>query len=155
MAVLWAGIRSGDVGAAMAAFLPVSAYDQVKAYGDDASDWADRLVAHFRLDLRAAHDALGPSPADARLVEVVVPGALVHWVQPGDCYNRLGYWNVPGSRIVYEEGGEERSIGIASMDSWRGYWFVVHLGSEVPPPDQGVVDDPSVGIGSFGPPGGC
>jgi hypothetical protein len=155
MALLWDAIRTGRAGPAMPAFFPEAAYEQVKALGDDAADWTDRLVVHFRLDVAAAHAALGPGAASARFVEVLVPSQLIQWVAPGACYNTLGYWNVPGSRLVYEEGGQERSIGIASLISWRGYWYVVHLGSEVPPPDSGVVDNPSPGVGVFGPPGGC
>ena len=155
MVALWAGIRTGDLALAMPSFFPVTAYEQVKAYDDDRLDWSDRLVYHFGLDLAAAHAALGPGARSARLVEVAVPQDLIHWVPPGACYNKIGYWNVPGSRLVYEEGGQERSIGIASLISWRGYWYVVHLGSEVPPADEGVVDNPAVGIGPFGPPGGC
>lgn len=155
MALLWDAIRTGRAGPAMPAFFPEAAYEQVKALGDDAADWTGRLVVHFRLDVAAAHAALGPGAASARFVEVLVPSQLIQWVAPGACYNTLGYWNVPGSRLVYEEGGQERSIGIASLISWRGYWYVVHLGSEVPPPDSGVVDNPSPGVGVFGPPGGC
>lgn len=155
MALLWDAIRTGRAGPAMPAFFPEAAYEQVKALGKDAADWTDRLVFHFRLDVAAAHAALGPGAASARFVEVLVPAQLIQWVAPGACYNTLGYWNVPGSRLVYEEGGQERSIGIASLISWRGYWYVVHLGSEVPPPDTGVVDNPSAGVGVFGPPGGC
>lgn len=155
MQALWLGVTTGQAGPAMPAFFPEAAYEQVKALGDDAADWTDRLVVHFRLDVAAAHAALGPGAASARFVEVLVPSQLIQWVAPGACYNTLGYWNVPGSRLVYEEGGQERSIGIASLISWRGYWYVVHLGSEVPPPDSGVVDNPSPGVGVFGPPGGC
>lgn len=155
MLLLWRAIRSGDPAPAMAAFFPVAAYDQVKAFGDDALDWKDRLVAHFDLDVAAAHQALGPGPATARFVGVVVPTQYAQWIPPGACYNRVGYWNVPGSRLVYREAGVERSMGIASLISWRGYWYVVHLGSEVPPPGQGVVDAPAAGVGVPGPPGGC
>ncbi len=70
-------------------------------------------------------------------------------------YNCVGYWNAPGSRLVYGEGGAERSIGIASLISWRGYRYVVHLGSELPPSGQGTVESPAAGVGVLGPPGGC
>ncbi len=155
MLLLWRAIRSGDPAPAMAAFFPVAAYDQVKAFGDDAVDWKDRLVAHFDLDVAAAHHVLGPGATAARFVGVVVPTQYTQWIPPGACYNRVGYWNVPGSRLVYREAGVERSMGIASLISWRGYWYVVHLGSEVPPPGQGVVDAPAAGAGVPGPPGGC
>jgi hypothetical protein len=45
--------------------------------------------------------------------------------------------------------GVTRSFGIASLISWRGYWYVVHLGAVEPPAGQGVVDAPAVGNGVF------
>ncbi|MHB1930221.1 MAG: hypothetical protein ACYCUG_12515, partial [Acidimicrobiales bacterium] len=155
MLLLWDAIRSGDPAVAMAAFFPLSAYDQLKALGDDTFDWRDRLVAHFELDVAAAHRLLGPAASTARFVEVDVATQYVQWVPAGACYNLLGYWNAPGSRLVYRQDGVERSLGIASLISWRGYWYVIHLGSEVPPAGQGVVDAPALGVGVPGPPGGC
>jgi hypothetical protein len=78
---------------------------------------------------------------------VQVPRAYAHWVGPGACYNRVGYYEVPNSRLVYREDGEVRSFGIASMISWRGVWYVVHLGAVVRDTAAGVVDDPSAGAG--------
>jgi len=64
----------------------------------------------------------------------------------------VGYWHAPGSRLVYREQGAVRSIGVFSLISWRGQWYVVHLSSYDSP---GTVDSPSTGRGTFGPPGGC
>jgi hypothetical protein len=79
---------------------------------------------------------------------VNVPSSYQHWVPPGACYNRIGYYEIPNSRIVYREDGQIRSFGIASMISWRGVWYVVHLGAVTRSGDGGIVDDPSVGAGS-------
>ena len=46
------------------------------------------------------------------------------------------------------------SFGIASLISWRGVWYVVHLGAISRTSVTGVVDDPTIGPGTFGPPGG-
>jgi len=143
MAALWRGVRTDSVHAAMPAFFPQAAYVQVKAIADPQSDWEDRLVGSFAIDLGAAHRLVG---SGAQLIEVDVPAALIHWVSPGACYNRLGYWEVPNSRVVYRVGGQIRSFGIASMISWRGIWYVVHLGSVTG--GAGVVDDPQLGKGS-------
>ena len=70
------------------------------------------------------------------------------WVPPGSCDNTVGYYEVPNSRIVYEENGQTESFGIASMISWRGVWYVVHLGAVVRSSESGVVDDPEAGPGS-------
>jgi hypothetical protein len=148
MAALWAGARTGDVHAALKAFFPERAYAQVKAIADPAADFASRLVHEYRLDLEAAHSLLGAHAGSAKLIAVNVPAAYAHWVDPGACYNRIGYYEVPNSRLVYREDGQVRSFGIASMISWRGVWYVVHLGAVTRPADQGVVDDPSAGPGT-------
>jgi hypothetical protein len=56
---------------------------------------------------------------------------------------------------VYRAGGRERSIGIASLISWRGQWYVVHFGAVLRSTAGGVVDQPASGPGVPGPPGGC
>lgn len=155
MRALWAGIVSGSVSEAMPAFFPEPAYLQVKAISNAAADYRSRLVAHFALDIAAAHSYLGSGAPQARLLYVSVPQRLAGWVQPGYCYNKVGYWHLGGARLVYEEGGQVRSIGIFSMISWRGKWYVVHLGTASRSSDAGVVDSPALGPGSPGTPGGC
>lgn len=155
MAALWQGVRTGSVSAAMPAFFPVEAYAQVKAIADPRADWNARLVGDYRLDIGAAHMLLGRSAAQARLVDVRVPTIYAHWVPPGGCYNRVGYWEVPNARLVYRAGGAERSFGIASMISWRGVWYVVHLGAVLRNGAGGVVDDPSAGPGVSAPSSTC
>lgn len=145
MAALWNGVVRDSVHAALPAFFPEAAYLQVKSIGDPAGDWSGRLVRDYELDLSAAHGLLGANPSQARLLRVVVPADYAHWVDPGACYNDVGYYEVPNSRVVYKQGGEVRSFGIASMISWRGVWYVIHLGAIVGP--SGVVDDPSSGEG--------
>jgi len=153
MAALWNGVRRDSLRVALPAFFPEAAYVQVKAIGDPAADWSERLVRDYGLDLSAAHALLGAHPSRARLLRVVVPSAYIHWVDPGACYNGVGYYEVPNARVVYRQGEEVRSFGIASMISWRGVWYVVHLGAIVGP--SGVVDDPSTGEGSPVPSSTC
>lgn len=152
MRALWRGVRADSVRAALPAFFPEAAYAQVKAIADPRQDWTARLLGGYRLDLAAAHALLGTHTADAQLVKVVVPRAYAHWVDPGVCYNRVGYYEVPNSRVVYRQRGALRSFGIASMISWRGVWYVVHLGSVNA---TGVVDDPSSGTGAPAPSSTC
>ena len=148
MAALWTAIRTGSVRPGMPAFFPEGAYAQVKAIADPSADYTDRLVADYRLDIEAAHALLGTHAArTAHLMAVQVPGAYAHWVDPGVCANRVGYYEVPNSRVVYRESGAVRSFGIASMISWRGVWYVVHLGAVLRGTGGGVVDDPSPGAG--------
>jgi hypothetical protein len=147
MRALWTGVRSERLAPAMAAFFPEGAYLQVKAIADPAADWRERLVGGYALDLAAAHALLGTGAAQAQLLGVRVPSAYAHWVAPGVCYNRVGYWEVPNARVVYREGGAVRSFGIASMISWRGVWYVVHLGAVLRSGAGGEVDDPSSGPG--------
>jgi hypothetical protein len=91
----------------------------------------------------------------AHLDRVVVPGRYAAWVYPGACHNKIGYWHVPGARVVYRVHGHERSFGIASLISWRGVWYVVHLGAVQRTGVTGIVDQPAAGPGVPGPPGGC
>jgi hypothetical protein len=148
MASLWAGVVHDSVAAAVAAFFPKGAYVQLKAIGSAGSDWTNRLVHDYALDIAAAHALLGRRAASARLVAVDVPASYGHWIPPGVCYNSVGYYEMPNARVVYRENGETRSFGIASMISWRGVWYVVHLGAILRSTDSGIVDKPESGHGT-------
>ena len=152
MADLWLAVTTGNPRFARPGFFPVAAYEQVKAEPYPAADWQDRLWYDFVLDVRAAHRLLG---SGATLDRVVVPKAYAAWVYPGACHNKIGYWHVPGARVVYRAHGKERSFGIASLISWRGVWYVVHLGAVDRTVVTGIVDQPAAGPGVPGPPGGC
>lgn len=155
MAALWRGVVDGSVSEAMAAFFPETAYRQVKAVADPDTDFRDRLVAEYGADVAAAHALVAETGGPASLVEVLVPARYAHWVPPGTCANRLGYYEVAGSRLVYRQGGTERSFGIASLISWRGVWYVVHLGAVVRSGSAGLVEDPEPGPGSSAPSTTC
>lgn len=149
MGDLWQAVVSNDATTALPAFFPEGAYLQLKTITDPAADWEDRLVGELRADVGAAHDLLGTQAPAARLVSVNVPEQYAHWITPGVCYNSIGYWEVPNARVVYQVGTSTRSFGIASLISWRGQWYVVHLGAVLRPTTtfQGAVDDPSTGPG--------
>ena len=83
------------------AFFPEKAYEQVKAIADPDSDWQNRLWDEFALDVAAVHPLIG---RNARLLKVIVPAQYAIWMPPGACYNNIGYWHVPGARVVYEQG---------------------------------------------------
>jgi hypothetical protein len=155
MTDLWTAVVTGQPETAARAFFPLSAYKQVKAIADPAADWNARLFGDFRLDVDAAHRLLGPGADSARLVRVIVPSADAAWINPGVCYNSVGYWHVGGARLVYRQDGQLRSIGIASLISWRGQWYVVHFGAVIRAGAAGLVDQPAAGPGVPGPPGGC
>jgi hypothetical protein len=155
MAALWRGVTRGSLRAALPAFFPRGAYLQVKAIANAGADYTDRLLGEYRLDLDAAHALLGADPQAARLVNVRVPASYSHWVSPNACYNRVGYYEVPNSRVVYRQNGQLRSFGIASMISWRGVWYVVHLVAVLRSAAQGVVDDPTSGAGESLPSSTC
>ena len=126
MDALWTGVVTGSMGPALPAFFPQAAYVALKAEANPAGDYTGRLLADYQLDIAAAHDLVG---SGATLVGVDVDSAYGHWVPPGVCYNDIGYFEVPNARMVYSEDGQVRSFGIASMISWRGQWYVVHLGA--------------------------
>jgi hypothetical protein len=151
MQALWRAIVDDYPRAALPAFFPESAYIQVKQLPDAGADYRDRLLANFRADLHAAHRVVAQSGGRPTLVGVRVPHEWA-WIIPGYCANKVGYWHAPGSRLVYRREGRTYSLGIFSLISWRGEWYVVHLSVWDEP---GTVDDPSVGVGAFGPAGGC
>jgi len=152
MTDLWLAVTTGNARLALPAFFPLAAYEQIKAIPYPAADWHDRLWYDFALDVAAAHHLAG---SNARLVRVIVPVSDAAWVDPGVCANSIGYWHVPGARVVYSEHGAERSFGIASLISWRGVWYVVHFGAVLRSVVTGIVDQPAAGAGIPGPPGGC
>ena len=154
---LWRAIVGGSVPDALPLFFPEPAYLRMKTalLSDPASDYVDRLIGFYRLDLAAYHAALGPGAATARLISVKASGADAAWIGPGACENLIGYWHLPGARFTYKEGGAVRSFAVASLISWRGVWYVVHLGPNPRPVDVGTVDQPALGPGVPGPAGGC
>jgi hypothetical protein len=149
---LWLAVTTGDAKYALPAFFPEKAYEQVKAIGDPAADWRGRLWYYFTLDTAALRPLIKP---DATLTKIVVAASYAQWIPPGACYNKVGYWHLPGARVVYRQGGATHSFGIASLISWRGDWYLMHFGAVIRSGPGGVVDDPELGAGIPGPPGSC
>jgi hypothetical protein len=155
MRALWRGIQRNSVHDALPAFFPEGAYAQLKSIGDARGDFQNRLVADYALDIGAAHALLAAGARSARLISVQVPASFAHPIPPGVCDNSISYYELPNARVVYREGAEERSFGIASMISWRGVWYVIHLGAILRGSAGGVVDDPAVGPGTSAASGTC
>jgi hypothetical protein len=157
LAPLWAAIVSGSASQALGVFFPESAYLQMKTgvLPDPSSDFTGRLIAFYDLDIAAYHQALGTGASGATLLSVNAAAADAAYIPPGACENRIGYWHLPGVRLVYRDNGTEQSFAVASLISWRGQWYVVHLGPNPRPENVGTVDQPSAGPGVVGPPGGC
>lgn len=157
MRALFDAIQTGDPREARSVFFPKSAYLQMKTgqLPNPASDYAGRLVAFYRLDLPAYTAALGSSPKAARLTSVLVNPADAAWISPGSCENAIGYWHLPGVRLVFDAAGQTKSFRVASLISWRDQWYVVHLGPNPRPSNIGTVDDLRPEPGSPGPAGGC
>ena len=149
---IWLAVTTGDADYARPAFFPEKAYERVKAIDDPESDWTGRLWYDFTLDLAAAHKLVGKN---ATLTKVLTPTQYTQWIPVGACYNSTGYWHLPGTRLVYREDGATHSFGIASFISWRGDWYLIHLGALVRSGAYGIVDDPETGPGVPGPSGGC
>jgi hypothetical protein len=125
---LWQAIVNGNPAVAMPFFFPLTAYRQVKAIADPDHDWQDRLVAQYDLDIARLHRLLGPDAPAAVFVRIDVPTPRSVWVLPGQEYNKGSYYRVYGTRIVYQVGAQTRFLPVYSLISWRGEWYVVHLG---------------------------
>jgi hypothetical protein len=126
---LVAAIRADDPTLAEAAFFPKLAYEQVKAIPQPGKDYEQRLLGAFARDIHALHVKLGPAAKSLRLVGVDVPAAKVQWMAKGKEGNRIGYYRVVSSQLRLATDHALAPIRIASMISWRGEWFVVHLSS--------------------------
>jgi hypothetical protein len=124
---LWDAIVSDDPDRAMPFFFPLAAYRQVKDVPDPGADWKHRLVAAYRRDIHALHARLGADAGTAKFLGIDVPEARARWVEPGEEWNKIGYYRVFGSKLRYSAAGEEHSFDVKSLISWRGEWFVVHL----------------------------
>jgi hypothetical protein len=125
---LWRAVVDGKPAEAQPFFFPLGAYIQVKGISDPVHDYQTRLIPNFDQDVAALHAALGSAAPSARFTAVAVPNAA-QWILPGVEYNKGSYWRVYGTSVTYTEGGETRSFPITSMISWRGEWYVVHLGA--------------------------
>lgn len=139
---LWQGIVDDDPQEALPFFFPKSAYLQVKALSNAGSDYQNRLIGFYDLDIHAAHRLLGSGAKNAKLVGVSVPAKAAEWILPGEETNKLSYYRVYGSRLTYTEGGKTKSFGLFSLISWRGRWYVVHFGPNPRSKPIGVVYQP-------------
>jgi hypothetical protein len=110
-------------------FFPLAAYIQVKDVRNPAADWRQRLVAAYRRDIHALHLRLGDDAGRAQWVALDVPESRARWVEPGEEWNKIGYYRVFGSTLRYTIDGIERTYVVQSLISWRGEWYVVHLSS--------------------------
>ncbi len=128
MQALAAAIIAGDSAKGLSSFFPVEAYKQVKKNTDPAADWKNRLIAAFGVDTRDANKLLGTGAANATFLGADVPNAAV-WVKPGEEYNLIGYWRVYGTKLRFDVGGSIKVVPVSSLISWRGEWYVVHLGA--------------------------
>jgi hypothetical protein len=126
---LWDAVRQDQPELAYPFFFPKSAYLQVKAISDPAGDYQNRLIANFDQDVHSLHGQLGAAATTATFVGLTVPGDQAVWVQPGAESNKLSYWRVYGSTLQYQVAGQTRSFPVTSLISWRGEWYVVHLGA--------------------------
>jgi hypothetical protein len=126
---LWQAVVNDDPDAGLPFFFPRGAYLQVKSISDPATDYKQRLLANFAEDVHAIHAQLGADAARAVFVGIEVPVDQAVWVQPGAEYNKLSYWRVYGTSVRYTVGDQTRTFPVTSLISWRGEWYVVHLGA--------------------------
>ena len=125
---LWEAIRQDKPELALPFFFPKSAYLQVKAINDPAGDYQNRLIANYEEDIHNLHAQLGANAANAKFVGISVPDAQAVFVQPGEESNKGSYWRVYGTTMQYQVDGQTGSFPVTSFISWRGQWYVVHLG---------------------------
>ena len=125
---LWQAIVQDDPDLAMPFFFPKRAYLQVKAISDPATDYEQRFIANYEQDIHTLHSQLGADAGSAQFVGIDVPDGQAVLVQPGEESNKLSYWRVYGTTLRYSVNGTTNSFPVTSLISWRGQWYVVHLG---------------------------
>lgn len=129
-AELWSAIVDDNPAKAAPFFFPKSAYRQVKDLSDPDVDWTSRLWSEFSADVTTYHDRLGAGARATTFVGLEVPSAQMQWITPGVEYNRGSYWRVLNSELRYRtRDGSLQTLAVASLISWRGEWYVVHLAS--------------------------
>jgi hypothetical protein len=125
---LWQAVQQDRPELAIPFFFPQAAYLQVKAISDPTTDYRQRLIANYEQDIHTLHAQLGADAAGAQFDSIDVPDAQAVLVQPGEESNKLSYWRVYGTTLHYTDDGQARSFPVTSLISWRGQWYVVHLG---------------------------
>ncbi len=126
--LLWNAIVSGDPQVAEPFFFPLAAYVQVKAISDPVHDYDTRLIYAYDMDLLAYHEQLLKQSGSPKLVGLSVPESSAAWILPGVEYNKGSYWRVYGSKLYYSVAGVIHFFPVFSLISWRGRWYVVHVG---------------------------
>jgi hypothetical protein len=125
---LWRAVVDGNPAEALPFFFPLNAYIQVKGIANPVGDYQTRLIPNFEQDVQSLHAGLGAAAPSAAYTGVFVPNAA-EWIVPGVEYNKGSYWRVYGTTVTYALDGQTRSFPVTSMISWRGEWYVVHLGA--------------------------
>jgi hypothetical protein len=127
---LWEAIVSDNPDRALPFFFPLGAYRQVKDVQRPEVDWRRRLIAAYARDIHMLHRRLQRETGDptaATFVGLEVPATRARWVEPGEEYNKIGYYRVFGSQLKFNVDETTMSFAIKSLISWRGSWYVVHL----------------------------
>ncbi|HEX6392126.1 MAG TPA: hypothetical protein VFZ97_01710 [Acidimicrobiales bacterium] len=125
---LWRAIVDGNPSEGAPAFFPLQAYLQVKAISDPVHDDQTRLIANYDEDILSLHASVAAAGGQASFESVQVP-PTAEWILPGVEYNKGSYWRVYGTAVTYMAGGQRHTFEIHSLTSWRGEWYVVHLGA--------------------------
>jgi hypothetical protein len=128
VAVLFQAIVDDRTDTADAAFFPVIAYEQVKAIEKPARDHKYRLLAAFHRTIHEYHRKVASVPGPVQFISFEPGTQPARWMKPGDEGNKLGYYRVLRTFLKYADAnGKQYRLGITSMISWRGEWYVVHL----------------------------
>jgi hypothetical protein len=122
-------IVTGNTSVALPAFFPLSAYIQVKDISNPTSDWNTRLVADYNQDIAGLHAGLKVQGESAEVTSITIPPGQAQWILPGVEYNKGSYWRVYNAVVNYSVDNVDQQFTVASLISWRGEWYVVHLSS--------------------------
>jgi len=126
--MLFEAIVRDDPEVVMPYFFPRVAYEQVKAIARPERDWRMRLVRLFERDIHGYYRHLGRYRNQAQYVGFEVVEDRARFMKPHTEGNRLPYWRVLRSHLIYRDHqGRRLRLEVTSLISWRGEWYVVHL----------------------------
>ena len=109
-------------------FFPKEPFIPLKDVADPAR-YFDQLIATYHRDIAHLHGQR-KDWTTARFVSFEL-GSPPGWVAPGKEYNKIGYYRTFHGKLRYRVGEGEHAqvseIGVGTIISWDGRWYVTHL----------------------------
>jgi hypothetical protein len=117
-------IATGEAARGDDFFFPRSPFIPLKDVRDPGR-YFDQLLGAYHRDIRELHKSRRDWTS-VRLVSFAL-GTTPTWVAPGREYNKIGYYRTFGAKLRWQAGDSSGAIGISTIISYHGRWFITHL----------------------------